>query len=127
SVKKENYTPFIPPRTEGKYGVEGMLKGASTVFFAYIGFDTVSTTAQEAKDPQVNLPRGIMATIFISAILYIGISIVTIGVIHYTDLDDAVPLVLAVKQTGMHWLLLVTELGALSATTSVILVLLIAQ
>lgn len=70
-VKTENFHPYIP--TEPGFGVSGMLAGASTVFFAYIGFDSISTTAQEAKDPQVNLPIGIMATIVISSILYVGI------------------------------------------------------
>jgi len=73
-VKTENFHPYIPPLTDtGTFGVSGMLAGASTVFFAYIGFDSISTTAQEAKDPQVNLPIGIMATIVTSSILYIGI------------------------------------------------------
>ncbi|KAF9331927.1 hypothetical protein BG006_005215 [Podila minutissima] len=69
-IKPANYQPYIPEETGG---VNGMLQGASTVFFAYIGFDSVSTTAQEAKEPQVNLPVGIMATIVISTILYVGI------------------------------------------------------
>lgn len=68
-IKQENYQPYIPPET----GVGGMLAGASTVFFAYIGFDSISTTAQEAKEPQVNLPVGIMATIVIATLIYVGI------------------------------------------------------
>jgi APA family basic amino acid/polyamine antiporter len=70
-VKPENYHPYIP--TEPGFGVKGMLEGASTVFFAYIGFDSVSTTAQEARDPQVNLPIGIMSTIVIATVIYVGI------------------------------------------------------
>ncbi|KAG0339208.1 hypothetical protein BG004_006916 [Podila humilis] len=123
-VKPENFQPYIPDDTGG---VPGMLQGASTVFFAYIGFDSVSTTAQEAKDPQVNLPIGIMATIIISTIIYVGISVVTVGVAPYKKLDGDSPMVDAVRLTNMKWLVLVTELGALAATTSVILVLLIAQ
>ncbi|KAF9914539.1 hypothetical protein BX616_008083 [Lobosporangium transversale] len=123
-VKTENYHPYIPEETGG---VSGMLAGASTVFFAYIGFDSISTTAQEAKEPQVNLPVGIMATIVIATILYVGISVVTVGVAHYTKLGGDSPVVDAVRLTGMHWLVVITELGALAATTSVILVLLIAQ
>jgi len=76
-IKPENYHPYIPPPGENGApptgGVRGMLEGASTVFFAYIGFDSVSTTAQEARDPQVNLPIGIMATIVIATTLYVGI------------------------------------------------------
>ncbi|KAG0208251.1 hypothetical protein BGX28_000716 [Mortierella sp. GBA30] len=123
-VKPENYHPYIPSETGG---VGGMLAGASTVFFAYIGFDSISTTAQEAKEPQVNLPVGIMATIVIATFLYVGISVVAVGVAHYSTLGGASPMVDAVRLTGMHWLVLLTELGAIAATTSVILVLLIAQ
>ncbi|KAG0294274.1 hypothetical protein BGZ96_001493 [Linnemannia gamsii] len=124
-VKPENYHPYIP--TEPGFGVKGMLEGASTVFFAYIGFDSVSTTAQEARDPQVNLPIGIMATIIIATTIYVGISVVTVGVADYHSLVTDSPMVDAVRLTGMRWLVLLTELGALAATTSVILVLLIAQ
>ncbi|KAF8941746.1 Cationic amino acid transporter-1 [Haplosporangium gracile] len=122
-VKPENYHPYIAT----EFGVKGMLEGASTVFFAYIGFDSVSTTAQEARDPQVNLPIGIMSTIVIATIIYVGISVVTVGVAHYPLLNTDSPVVDAVKLTGMKWLVLLTELGALAATTSVILVLLISQ
>ncbi|KAG0325248.1 hypothetical protein BGZ99_000903 [Dissophora globulifera] len=123
-VKTANYNPYIPQETGG---VSGTLAGASTVFFAYIGFDSISTTAQEAKDPQVNLPVGIMATIIIATVLYVGISVVTVGVAHYSTLGGRSPVVDAVRLTQMHWLVVLTELGALAATTSVILVLLIAQ
>ncbi|KAF9134023.1 hypothetical protein BGW39_008367 [Mortierella sp. 14UC] len=122
-VNPENYHPYIPP----EFGVKGMLEGASTVFFAYIGFDSVSTTAQEARDPQVNLPIGIMATIVIATTIYVGISVVTVGVAHYSLLNSPYPMVDAVRITGMKWLVLLTEVGALAATTSVILVLLISQ
>ncbi|GJJ76616.1 basic amino acid/polyamine antiporter, APA family [Entomortierella parvispora] len=127
-VKTENYHPYIPPlNANGEFGVSGMLAGASTVFFAYIGFDSISTTAQEAKDPQVNLPIGIMATIVTSSILYVGISVVTVGVLNYSNLSGSSPVTDAARQTGMLWLVVLTELGALAATTSVILVLLISQ
>ncbi|KAG0024869.1 hypothetical protein BGZ82_010335 [Podila clonocystis] len=128
-VKRENYQPYIPENTGtfGRFGVSGLLQGASSVFFAYIGFDSVSTTAQEAKEPQVNLPVGIMMTLVISATIYICLSVVTVGVAPYTELNVPSPLVYTVRLTQMHWLVLVTELGALAATTSVILVLLIAQ
>ncbi|KAF9576554.1 hypothetical protein EC968_008032 [Mortierella alpina] len=123
-IKHENYQPYIPQETGG---VGGMLAGASTVFFAYIGFDSISTTAQEAKEPQVNLPVGIMATIVIATLIYVGISVVAVGVAHYSTLGGASPMVDAVRLTGMHWLVVLTELGAIAATTSVSLVLLIAQ
>ncbi|GJJ74851.1 hypothetical protein EMPS_07209 [Entomortierella parvispora] len=128
-INTDNYHPYIPPNdgTYGQFGVSGLLQSASTVFFAYIGFDSVSTTAQEAREPQVNLPIGIMMTLLISATVYIAISVVTVGVANYTQLGSGSPLVYTVKLTGMKWLVILTEIGALAATTSVILVLLIAQ
>ncbi|KAF9109408.1 hypothetical protein BGX27_007645 [Mortierella sp. AM989] len=123
-VNTDNYHPYIPEETGG---VSGMLAGASTVFFAYIGFDSISTTAQEAKEPQVNLPVGIMATIIIATVIYVGVSVVTVGVANYVTLTGSSPVVDAVRITGMHWLVILTELGAIAATTSVILVLLISQ
>ncbi|KAF9572849.1 Cationic amino acid transporter-1 [Mortierella alpina] len=128
-IKTENYHPYLPPNTGnyGQFGVSGLLQGASSVFFAYIGFDSVSTTAQEAKEPQVNLPVGIMMTLVISATIYIALSAVTVGVANYTQLAQGSPLVDTVALTGMRWLVVLTELGALAATSSVILVLLIAQ
>ncbi|KAF9175437.1 Cationic amino acid transporter-1 [Mortierella sp. AD011] len=129
SIKSENYHPYLPPNTGtyGQFGATGLLQGASSVFFAYIGFDSVSTTAQEAKDPQVNLPIGIMMTLIISAIVYIAISAVTVGVASYLDLGGGSPLVYTVRLTGMRWLVILTELAALAATISVIVVLLISQ
>ncbi|KAF9349265.1 Cationic amino acid transporter-1 [Mortierella sp. AD094] len=129
SINTENYHPYIPPNTGtyGQFGVTGLLQGASSVFFAYIGFDCVSTTAQEAKDPQVNLPIGIMMTLIISAIIYIALSAVTVGVANYLSLGGGSPLVDTVRLTGMRWLVILTELGAIAATISVILVLLISQ
>ncbi|KAI1318315.1 hypothetical protein EDD11_006828 [Mortierella claussenii] len=128
-IKAENYRPYVPPNTGtyGEFGISGLLQGAASVFFAYVGFDSVSTTAQEAKEPQVNLPVGIMMTLVISATIYIALSAVTVGVAHYTTLDSGSPLVDTVRMTHMTWLVVLTELGALAATTSVILVLLIAQ
>ncbi|KAG0368035.1 Cationic amino acid transporter-1 [Gamsiella multidivaricata] len=128
-IKNENYHPYVPPNTGnyGEYGTSGLLQGASSVFFAYIGFDSISTTAQEAKEPQVNIPIGIMMTLLISATIYISLSVVAVGVAKYTALGGGSPLVDMVRMTKMRWLVLLTELGALAATTSVILVLLIAQ
>ncbi|KAF9119871.1 hypothetical protein BGW39_011852 [Mortierella sp. 14UC] len=129
-IKSENYHPYIRPN-EGKYGefgATGILRGASTVFFAYIGFDSISTTAQEARDPQVSLPIGILSTLGISAVIYIALSAVVVGVMDFRTLEDVrSPLVHVVRSTNMRWLVLLTEVGALAATTSVILVLLIAQ
>ncbi|KAG0227216.1 hypothetical protein BGW42_003107 [Actinomortierella wolfii] len=128
-INRDNYTPYLPENTGeyGSFGASGLLQGASSVFFAYIGFDSVSTTAQEAKEPQVNLPIGILSTLSISATIYIALSAVTMGVANYTQLQSDSPLVDAVKMTNQRWLVYLTELGAIAATTSVILVLLIAQ
>ncbi|KAG0242460.1 hypothetical protein BGW41_004028 [Actinomortierella wolfii] len=128
-INRDNYTPYLPENTGeyGSFGASGLLQGASSVFFAYIGFDSVSTTAQEAKEPQVNLPIGILSTLSISATIYIALSAVTMGVANYTQLQSDSPLVDAVKMTHQRWLVYLTELGAIAATTSVILVLLIAQ
>ncbi|KAF9994942.1 Cationic amino acid transporter-1, partial [Modicella reniformis] len=129
SIKTKNYHPYVPPNTGtfGEYGFSGFLQGAASVFFGYIGFDSVSTTAQEAKDPQVNLPVGIMMTLVISTILYVSTSTVAVGVANYAELGTASSLVDMVRFAKMPWLVLLTELGALAATTSVILVLLISQ
>jgi APA family basic amino acid/polyamine antiporter len=129
SIDSKNYHPYIPPNEgkTGKFGVSGLLEGAASVFFAYIGFDSVSTTAQEAKDPQVNIPIGIMMTLAISTTLYISMSAVAVGVASYTAMTGGSPLVKMVQVTGMHWLVVLTELGAIAATISVILVLLISQ
>ncbi|KAF9423034.1 Cationic amino acid transporter-1 [Entomortierella beljakovae] len=129
SIKNENYHPYIPPNTGtyGQFGVSGLLQGSTSVFFSYIGFDSISTTAQEAKEPQVNLPIGIMMTLVISATIYIALSAVTVGVASYTVMGGGSPLVDVVRMTNMRWLVVLTELGALAATSSVILVLLISQ
>ncbi|KAG0306721.1 Cationic amino acid transporter-1 [Dissophora globulifera] len=128
-INPANYHPYIPSNTGtyGHFGVSGLLQAASSCFFAYVGFDSVSTTAQEAKEPQVNLPVGIMLTLVISAAIYLALSAVTVGVANYLMLGGGSPLVDTVRLTGMRWLVILTELGALAATTSVILVLLIAQ
>ncbi|KAF8939142.1 Cationic amino acid transporter-1 [Haplosporangium gracile] len=128
-IKTENYHPYIVPKdiNSGQFGPTGILQGTSTVFFAYIGFDSISTTAQEAREPQVSLPIGILSTLGISAVIYISLSAVIMGVHNYADLHDRYPLVSVVRTTNMKWLMVLTDVGALAATTSVILVLLIAQ
>ncbi|KAG0269811.1 Cationic amino acid transporter-1, partial [Linnemannia exigua] len=132
-IDAKNYVPYVPSKKVNEdghemFGTTGILRGASTVFFAYIGFDSISTTAQEAREPQVSLPIGILSTLGISAVIYIALSAVVVGVTNYQDLWNVKsPLVHVVRSTDMRWLVLMTELGALAATTSVILVLLIAQ
>ncbi|KAK3834655.1 MAG: cationic amino acid transporter-like protein [Linnemannia elongata] len=128
-IETSNYHPYFVPRniTTGEFGATGVLQGASTVFFAYIGFDSISTTAQEAREPQVSLPIGILSTLGISAVIYVSLSAVIVGVANYESLHERYPLVAVVRLTKMKWLMVLTDVGALAATTSVILVLLIAQ
>jgi len=128
-VDPANWHPFFPPN-EGsfsRYGFTGMLTGATTVFFAYIGFDAVSTTAQEAKNPQRDLPIGIIGSLVICTVLYIAVCMVLTGVLNYKYLDGASPLAKAVTSTGMLWLSVIIEIGAIAGLTSVMLVLLMGQ
>ena len=86
-VRPENLTPFIPPNTGefGHFGWSGVLRGAGVMFFAYIGFDAVSTAAQEAKNPQRDMPFGILASLAICTVLYIAVAIVLIGIVPYSE------------------------------------------
>ncbi|RIA83029.1 amino acid permease-domain-containing protein [Glomus cerebriforme] len=128
-VNPENYKPFVPPN-EGsfsKFGFTGVLSAASVVFFSYIGFDAVSTTSQEAKNPQRDLPIGIIGSLLISTILYIAVCLVLTGVVSYHELDSSAPIAVAVSATGMRWLGIIVDLGALAGLTSVILTSLMGQ
>lgn len=128
-VDTNNWKPFIPPN-EGsfsKYGATGMLTGATTVFFAYIGFDSISTAAQEAKNPQRDLPIGIISSLTICTALYVAVSLVLTGIMPYTQLDGPHPLTKAVDFLGMRWLSIIISLGAIAGLTSVLLILLMGQ
>jgi APA family basic amino acid/polyamine antiporter len=128
-VRPENWTPFIPENTGtfGEFGWSGILRGAGIIFFAYIGFDAVSTAAQEAKNPQRDLPIGILASLAVCTVLFIATALVLTGIIPYTRLNVAAPVALAVDETGMGWLRPFIKLGAIAGLSSVILVLLMAQ
>ncbi|CAG8611314.1 4405_t:CDS:2 [Paraglomus brasilianum] len=129
SVKTENYQPFVP-KNEGsfdKFGVSGIFSGASVVFFAYIGFDAVTTVAQETKNPSRDLPIGILGSLLISTILYVAVCLVMTGVVSYTELNTAAPIAVAIRATGMRWLGIIVDLGALAGLTSVILVMIMSQ
>ncbi|CAF2583606.1 unnamed protein product [Rotaria sp. Silwood2] len=129
-TKRSNYSPFFPPN-EGsfnKYGVTGMLHGATVVFFAYIGFDSVTTTAQETKNPQRSLPIGIIGSLLISTVLYIGVCAVMVGIVPYQTLDSPSPISEAIKGTPHGiWLPIIIDLGAIAGLTSVSLVSLLGQ
>jgi basic amino acid/polyamine antiporter, APA family len=120
---------FIPPNAGefGKYGWSGILRGAGVVFFAYIGFDAVSTAAQEAKNPQRDMPIGILCSLLICTLLYILVSFVLTGVVDYRRLDVPDPIAVGVDALGLSWLALPVKLGAIAGLSSVILVMLLGQ
>ncbi len=130
-VKAENWTPFIPANTGtfGHFGWSGILRGAGVIFFAYIGFDAVSTAAQEAKNPQKDMPIGILGSLTVSTILYILVAIVLTGIVSYTELNVADPVAVGVDRMGegMLWLRPIIKVAALAGLTSVILVMLLGQ
>ena len=116
SVEPHNWSPFMPN------GFEGVLKGVSAVFFAYIGFDAISTTAEECKNPQRDLPRGMIYSLVICTVLYILIALVLTGMVSYTTLNVVDPLAEVFQRTGQKWTAYIISLSAVIATTSVILV-----
>jgi APA family basic amino acid/polyamine antiporter len=128
-VRSENWHPFIPENTGtfGEFGPSGVLQGATRVFFAYIGFDAVSTAAQETKNPQRDLPVGILGSLAICTVLYIAVSLVLTGVVHYTELNVPHPIAVGISVTGIGWLTTAVEIGAIAGLSSVIVVLLLGQ
>lgn len=127
---KANWTPFIPENTgtSGQFGWSGILRGAGVIFFAYIGFDAVSTSAQEAKNPQRDMPRGIIGSLLICTVLFIVISLVLTGMQKYTDLNNPAPVVNALIAAGAPAALrLIVEIAAIAGLSSVILVMLMGQ
>jgi APA family basic amino acid/polyamine antiporter len=121
---------MIPPNTTGhfgNFGWSGIARAASVVFFAYIGFDAVSCAAQEAKNPQKDMPVGIMGSLVICTILYILVSFVLTGVVPYDKLNVADPIAVGIDALGMKWLSPLVKLGAIAGLSSVILVMLLAQ
>ncbi|PVU99380.1 hypothetical protein BB559_000779 [Furculomyces boomerangus] len=128
-IKKENYKPFIPKSEGGQFGAVGIFKGAQKVFFAYIGFDAVSTASQEAKNPQRDLPIGIILSLLVCTILYIATALVLCGVQKYTLLNTHAPISDALIQYGnsTKWIRVSVSVGAICGLTSVILVLLLSQ
>ena len=148
-IKPENFTPFIPPTETGKgaagtgvdqsvfslltggggshYGWYGVLAGASIVFFAFIGFDVVATTAEETKNPQRDVARGILASLAIVTVLYVAVSFVLSGMVSYTELhargDGHVNLATAFQLNGIDWAAKIISIGALAGLTTVVMVL----
>jgi APA family basic amino acid/polyamine antiporter len=128
-IHTANWSPFIPDNAGafGQFGWSGVLRGASVVFFAFIGFDAVSTCAQEAKQPQRDMPIGILGSLVICTILYIAVSAVLTGLVPYKDLAVPDPIAKGVDAIGMTWFSVIIKLGALIGLTTVILVLLYGQ
>ena len=128
-VKSSNWVPFIPENTGvfGHFGWSGVLRGAGVVFFAYIGFDAVSTTAQEARNPQRDMPIGILSSLVICTILYILVALVITGIVSYTSLNVPDPIAVGIDAVGMGWLSAIVKIGAILGLTSVILVMMMGQ
>jgi APA family basic amino acid/polyamine antiporter len=128
-VRPENWTPFIPENTGefGRFGWSGIMQGATMVFFAYIGFDAVSTAAQECKNPQRDLPIGILGSLAVCTVLYIIVSMVLTGVVPYPELSVPHPISVGIAVTGKPWLSTVVEVGAIAGLSSVMLVMLLGQ
>lgn len=125
-----NYTPFIPEATaDGHFGWWGVVTGAAVVFFAYVGFDAVSTTSQEAINPKRDVPRGILFSLLICTILYIAVSLVLTGIVNYKELNVPAPIALAIDRAGasLMWLRPIIKIGAIAGLSSVVLVLLLGQ
>ena len=130
-VNAQNWHPFIPPNTGewGVFGWSGVIRGAGVIFFAYIGFDAVSTTAQEARNPQRDMPIGILGSLGICTLLYILMALVMTGLAHYTDLNVAFPVYAAIEKAGpgLAWLKEIVNIGAILGLASVVLVMLMGQ
>jgi amino acid transporter len=115
-VNTDNWSPFTPN------GIGGILKGVSAVFFAYIGFDAISTTAEECKDPQRDLPRGMIYSLIICTVLYVLLGLVLTGMVKYTSLNVGDPLALVFDARGLKWIGAIVAFSAIIATASVLLV-----
>ncbi len=129
-VTADNWSPFIPENTGtwGTFGWSGIIRASGIIFFAYIGFDAVSTAAQEAKNPQRDVPFGILASLIICTILYVLMSAVLTGMLEYPKLNDAAPVATALEaHPALRWLSIPVTFGALAGLTSVILVMMLAQ
>jgi len=146
-VKAANYHPFIPPAQPGKggsgwsapliqtlfgftpttFGVGGIFAGAAIVFFAFIGFDIVATAAEETKNPEKDLPRGIIGSLVICTLLYVAVCLVVVGMQNYTKLSETAPLADAFRSVGLPFFSGVISLGALAGLTSVVLILMLGQ
>ncbi|MBB6472813.1 amino acid permease [Sphaerisporangium rubeum] len=146
-VSKANYTPFVPPAeatpkvgglqapliqllfgiTPVSFGVFGVFAGAAIVFFAFIGFDVVATAAEETRDPQRDLPIGIIGSLVVCTVLYVAVSLVVVGMRPYDRLSTEAPLATAFREVGQPWLATIISIGALAGLTTVVMILMLGQ
>ena len=129
-INYANYHPFLPQNTGefGHFGISGIMRGAGIIFFAYIGFDAVSTAAQEAKNPQRDMPIGIIGSLVVCTVLYVLFSFVLTGMVNYkVFVNDPAPVATVIKQFPYAWLREAIILGIIAGYTSVILVMLLGQ
>jgi APA family basic amino acid/polyamine antiporter len=139
-VSHVNYVPFVPPNSGvfGEFGWSGVVRGAAVIFFAYIGFDAVSTAAQEARDPQRDMPRGILGSLVICTVLYVLVSAVMVGLVPYRDLSGPAPMAVAVDHArtaaaGTAWvglmsvMALLVKVGIVAGLSSTMVVQMMAQ
>jgi APA family basic amino acid/polyamine antiporter len=129
-VDTANWHPYIPPNTgtRGHFGWSGVMQGAAIIFFSYVGFDTASTTALEARNPQRDLPVGILGALVISAVLYVAMSSVLTGMLPYPKLDSDAPVAVALDaHPQLAWLSPLLKVGIIAGMTSVILTSLLGQ
>lgn len=127
-LARANWHPFIPPSDgHGQFGLNGIATGAASIFFAYIGFDAVSTAAQEAKNPQRDMPIGILGSLVVCTILYIIVATVLTGLVNYKSLNVAAPVALGIDVTGVSWGSLIVKIGAVFGLGTVMLVMLLGQ
>jgi APA family basic amino acid/polyamine antiporter len=135
AVNPANWHPFMPPQTigpdglpvRGAFGWSGVMTGAGVVFFAYIGFDAVSTAAQEARNPQKDMPIGIIGSLLICTLLYIIVAAIATGVMSYTELNVPDPIAVVADRAGLGWISTFIKMGAIAGLSSVVLVMLLGQ
>jgi len=130
-IDTANWVPFIPENTGswGHFGISGIITAAAVVFFAYIGFDAVSTASQEAINPKRDMPIGILVSLAVCTVLYIAVSLTLTGIVNYKDLNVPAPIALAIDRFGpaFMWLSPIIKIGAIAGLSSVVLVLLMGQ
>ncbi len=123
-IHPENWTPFIPENQGGfTYGLPGVFRAASVIFFAYVGFEAVSTAAAESKNPSRDMPIGILGSLFVCTVIYIVVAAVLTGVVSYKELGVPEPIAVAVDRMGMPWFSFLIKVGAVAGLTSVMLIL----